>query len=65
MHPSQIAIANEVFGFSAEEVAEAERIVSASREQDGVGAFLLDGKMIDAPFVQRARDVLLAAGRAA
>lgn len=65
VHPSQIAIANEVFGFSAEEVAEAERIVSASREQDGVGAFLLDGKMIDAPFVQRARDVLLAAGRAA
>ncbi|MGE8566023.1 MAG: HpcH/HpaI aldolase/citrate lyase family protein [Achromobacter sp.] len=65
VHPSQVAIANEVFGFSAEEVAEAERIVSASREQDGVGAFLLDGKMIDAPFVQRARDVLLAAGRAA
>lgn len=65
VHPSQVAIANEVFGFSAEEVAEAERIVSASREQDGVGAFLLDGKMIDAPFVQRAHDVLLAAGRAA
>lgn len=64
VHPSQIAIANEVFGFSAEEVEAAQRIVAASREQDGVGAFLLDGKMIDAPFVRRARDVLLAAGRA-
>lgn len=65
VHPSQIAIANEVFGFSAEEVAQAERIVSASREHEGVGAFLLDGKMIDAPFVRRAQDVLLAAGRPA
>jgi citrate lyase subunit beta/citryl-CoA lyase len=64
VHPSQVAIANEVFGFSAEEVAAAERIVAASREQDGVGAFLLDGKMIDAPFVRRACDVLLAVGRA-
>ena len=43
----------------------AERIVAASQAQEGVGAFLLDGKMIDAPFVRRARDVLLAAGRAA
>lgn len=65
VHPSQVAIANEVFGFSAEEIEEAQRIVAASREQDGVGAFLLDGKMIDAPFVRRAQDVLLAAGQAA
>ncbi|MCW0206471.1 MAG: CoA ester lyase [Achromobacter sp.] len=65
VHPGQVAIANEVFGFSAEEVEAAQRIVAASREQDGVGAFLLDGKMIDAPFVRRAQDVLLAAGRPA
>lgn len=65
VHPSQVAIANEVFGFTAEEIDAAERIVAASLEQDGVGAFLLDGKMIDAPFVRRARDVLLAAGRVA
>ncbi|KRC85715.1 citryl-CoA lyase [Achromobacter sp. Root83] len=65
VHPSQIAIANEVFGFSADEVEQARRIVAASREQDGVGAFLLDGKMIDAPFVRRAQDVLRAAGGAA
>lgn len=65
VHPSQVAIANEVFGFSAEEIGAAERIVAASEAQAGVGAFVLDGKMIDAPFVRRARDVLLAAGRAA
>ncbi|WP_373979670.1 CoA ester lyase [Achromobacter sp. JD417] len=65
VHPSQVAIANEVFGFSAEEIGAAERIVAASEAQAGVGAFLMDGKMIDAPFVRRARDVLLAAGRAA
>src|SRR5690606_10233824 len=65
IHPSQIAIANDVFGFSAAEIDAAQRIVAASRAHPGVGAFLLDGKMIDAPFVRRARDVLLAAGRPA
>ncbi|GAB1577067.1 HpcH/HpaI aldolase/citrate lyase family protein [Bordetella petrii] len=65
IHPSQVAIANDVFGFSAAEIDAAERIVAASRVHPGVGAFLLDGKMIDAPFVRRAREVLLAAGRPA
>ncbi len=65
VHPSQIAIANEVFGFDADEVEQARRIVAASRRHEGVGAFLLDGKMIDAPFVRRAEDVLRAVGAAA
>jgi len=62
IHPSQVAIANEVFGFSSEEIEHARRVVAESRARPGVGAFLLDGRMIDAPFVRRARDVLLAAG---
>lgn len=64
IHPSQIAIANEVYGYSADEIARAQRIVEASRAHAGTGAFLLDGKMIDAPFVRRAEDILLASGQA-
>ncbi|MDQ8031417.1 MAG: CoA ester lyase [Bordetella sp.] len=64
VHPSQVAIANEEFGFSADEIEQARRVVAASREHAGMGAFLLDGRMIDAPFVRRAEDVLLAAGHA-
>lgn len=65
IHPSQIAIANQVFGFTEAEIAAAQRIVAASRARPAMGAFLLDGKMIDAPFVQRAQDVLRATGRCA
>ena len=64
IHPSQIAIANEAFSFSADEIEEARRVVAASEAHAGVGAFVLDGRMIDAPFVRRAQDVLLAAGPA-
>jgi citrate lyase subunit beta/citryl-CoA lyase len=63
IHPSQIAIANEVYAYSMEEITQAQRIVDASRAHAGTGAFLLDGKMIDAPFVRRAEDILLASGR--
>ncbi|MBU4611459.1 CoA ester lyase [Achromobacter sp. GG226] len=63
IHPSQIALANSVYGFSPEEIAHARRLVDESERQPDTGAFLLDGKMIDAPFVRRARDILLAAGQ--
>ncbi|OZI71561.1 HpcH/HpaI aldolase/citrate lyase family protein [Bordetella genomosp. 12] len=63
VHPSQVAIANEVFSFSDEEILDASRIVAASLEQEGVGAFMVDGKMIDPPFVRRAQHVLMVAGK--
>jgi len=65
IHPSQVALANEIFGPTAKEVEQARRIVAASREHAGVGAFLMDGKMIDRPFVDRAQAVLRAAGEQA
>ncbi|MGV2292639.1 CoA ester lyase [Trinickia sp. YCB016] len=57
IHPSQIALANEVFRPSDEEIAHAVRVVAAAREAEsnGVGAYVVDGKMIDPPFVERAR----------
>jgi citrate lyase subunit beta / citryl-CoA lyase len=60
IHPSQIAIANETFMPNAIEIAWARKVVSAAAEADarGVGAYLVDGHMIDKPFVERARAVV-------
>lgn len=58
IHPSQVAIANEVFSPTREEIAWARKVTEAAQANEENGAFLLDGKMIDAPFVQRAGDVV-------
>jgi citrate lyase beta subunit len=65
IHPSQIALANEVFRPTAEEIEHALRVVAASRQaaRNGIGAYLVDGRMIDAPFAKRAQDVVALAGR--
>jgi citrate lyase subunit beta/citryl-CoA lyase len=57
IHPSQIALANDIFRPSDDEIAHAVRVLDASRaaRRDGVGAYVVDGKMIDAPFLERAR----------
>ena len=53
IHPSQIALANAVFRPSEAEIAAALRVVEAARgaESDALGAFLVDGRMIDGPFI--------------
>ena len=60
IHPGQIEAINATFAPSPEEVEEARRIVSAyeAARALGHGATSLDGRMIDAPVVQRARNVL-------
>jgi citrate lyase subunit beta/citryl-CoA lyase len=65
IHPSQIALANAVFRPSDAEIAAARRVVEAARgaEAHGVGAFLVDGRMIDSPFIRRAEAILGAARR--
>jgi len=51
---------NEAFTPPAADVAKAEAIIKAAEQQtrSGVGAFRLDGKMIDEPVVERARRLL-------
>jgi citrate lyase subunit beta/citryl-CoA lyase len=63
VHPKQVALANEIFGAATLDVDTARRIVAAAQDaaQAGRGAFLLDGRMIDRPFVKRAEAVLAAA----
>ena len=57
IHPSQVALANEVFRPTDEEIAFAGRVVEAAG-RTSAGAFTVDGRMIDAPFLKRARAIL-------
>jgi citrate lyase subunit beta/citryl-CoA lyase len=65
IHPTQVPLANAVFRPSNAEIAAALRVVEAARgaERSGVGAYLVDGRMIDIPFVKRAEAILAAARR--
>lgn len=57
IHPSQVAIAHEVFAPSADEIARAQRIKDA-HEAAGGGVVAVDGQMIDEPLVRRAIAIL-------
>lgn len=65
IHPSQVPLANEVFRPSDEEIAHSLKVVSAAREakEKGVGAFKVNGRMVDAPFIRRAERILALARR--
>ncbi len=60
IHPSQIAMANDVFSPPEAEVTKAERIIEELKaaEAAGKGAASLDGKMIDAASEKMARNVI-------
>ena len=65
IHPTQVPLANAVFRPTDAEIAAARRVIEAARgaEASGVGAFLVDGRMIDIPFIKRAEAILGAARR--
>ena len=67
IHPSQVALANAGFMPGTAEVARARRIVQAAgdAEERGVGAYMVDGRMVDGPFVAGARAVIALADRVA
>ena len=56
IHPSQIAMANDVMSPSAEEVDKANRILAAMAQaaKDGKGAVSLDGRLIDYASIRQA-----------
>ncbi len=60
IHPSQVALANEIFRPTGDEIAFAQKVVAAA-EKTTAGVFTVDGRMIDAPFIKRARAVLVIA----
>lgn len=57
VHPSQVAIINEEYGASEEELARAKRMIAAFEVAlgQGLGAVSFEGQMIDLPVVERAR----------
>jgi citrate lyase subunit beta/citryl-CoA lyase len=57
IHPRQVPVVNRGFSPNAEERAWAARIVDADHaaRAAGLGAVLLDGRMVDKPIVDRAR----------
>lgn len=60
IHPRQIALANAVFAPTADELAAAQRVVDAASmaQARGHAAFLVDGRMVDPPFLRRAQSLL-------
>jgi citrate lyase beta subunit len=60
IHPRQVDVINRVFAPAPAEVLHARRVVQAYEQHQaaGVGAFELDGKMVDQPVVRAARRVL-------
>ena len=60
IHPSQIALANEVFSPSDAEVELARRILEAMEQAaaEGKGAVSLDGKLIDAASIKMAENLV-------
>jgi citrate lyase subunit beta/citryl-CoA lyase len=65
IHPTQVPVANAVFRPSDEEIAHSLKVVEAARAaaEKGVGAFTVNGRMVDAPFVRRAESILRLAHR--
>lgn len=65
IHPSQVGLANAVFRPSDKDIAHALKVIAAASAADakGVGAFMVDGRMIDRPFVERARVIVASATR--
>ena len=60
IHPSHVAIVNEVFSPGPDELAWARRVVAAAEaaEHDGRAAIAVDGQLVDPPVVARARRTL-------
>lgn len=57
VHPRQVAWANAVFAPTRDEIASARHVVDAARD----GVYAVDGQMVDAPFLARARAILATA----
>jgi citrate lyase beta subunit len=60
IHPNQVAPVQEAYSPSDDAIEHAKRVVEADQmhQEQGTGAFTLDGKMVDAPVVKAARWVL-------
>jgi malyl-CoA/(S)-citramalyl-CoA lyase len=65
IHPSQIALANEVMSPPAEEVTKARRVLDAMKQarKEGKGAVSLDGRLIDIASIRQAEALVAKANQ--
>jgi citrate lyase beta subunit len=66
IHPDQVGPVQEAFTPSEQVIERAQRLMQAyqQHQEDGIGAFAMDGRMIDAPMI-RAAERILALARSA
>jgi len=62
IHPSQVAVINDGFSATVEEINRAKAIIAAFAEHPDAGVLQLDGKMIDKPHLKLAQFLLSQAG---
>jgi citrate lyase subunit beta/citryl-CoA lyase len=62
IHPAQVAVINEVFTPSPEQIAKAKAVVAAFAAKPGAGTVGIDGKMYDRPHLLRAQALLARIG---
>ena len=60
IHPTQVPVANAVFRPTDAEIAHSLKVVEAAQvaAAKGIGAFTVNGRMVDGPFVRRAEAIL-------
>ena len=65
IHPSQIPVLNDIFSPLPEELAFATKVLVAAEQAEarGLGAFTVDGRMVDAPVIEYARAVISIANK--
>ena len=57
IHPDQVAVINECFTPSAEELAHARRIIMLFESNPGIGTLAIDGQMLDIPHLRQAQRI--------
>lgn len=64
IHPKQLGIIHDVYSPSREEIDWAVKVLHhAENEAKGAGVFMLDGKMVDRPIIEKAKQIYSAAER--
>ena len=60
IHPSQVDVINAVFSYTEDEINQAKEIIEAynQAQQQGLGAFSFQGKMVDKPILDRAMHII-------
>jgi citrate lyase subunit beta/citryl-CoA lyase len=65
IHPNQVDVVNQIFSPTEQEIAYAETVLAAAAEADREGKAVIEanGKMIDRPFLLRAKAILRKIGK--